>query len=58
MLIIKVEREGGLWEYLEFDNFRSAAIYLIKNPELKLRLAAIASSDAKDTIAEVKKKLV
>jgi len=40
MIIIKIEEDGGLWSYKEFDDKKSAAIFLLKNPKLKLRVVS------------------
>jgi hypothetical protein len=57
MIIAKVEYEGGRWEYKEFDDERSAAIFLIKNKDVKLRLAASTSNSVKSKIEQVIKTL-
>ena len=57
MIIIKVEKENGMWEYHDFDEVRQAAIYLIKRPHLKLRLAAAVSPTVKKELEKSKHQL-
>jgi hypothetical protein len=54
MIIIKIEKTGGLWEYHDFDTEEETTKFLVKNPEYKLRLAAISEKSLKDNILERK----
>lgn len=57
MIIAKLEMEGGLWEYKEFDNVRSVAIFLLKNEDIKLRLAFTSNRQLKNEILQLKEQL-
>lgn len=58
MIIIKVESEGGPWEYHEFPTEQSAAIFLYKNPHLKLRLAANISEQLNIDLKRRKEEII
>jgi hypothetical protein len=52
MLIVKLEKEGGAWEYEEFDDVMQIAKHIKKNPDLKVRLIASTNNKLKSDLEE------
>lgn len=57
MLVAKIERPGGLWDYLEFDTTPQIAKYLIKNPGTKLRVVLNSDNRLLEEVKGIKSDL-